>query len=119
MTPDEETLVRGIGGVESIEELRGSVVKSRDGKPILLDQVATVQIGAAVKRGDGSFAGKKAVIVTVNKQPTADTPKVTKAVEAALEELKASLPKDIKITTTFRQEDFIDTSIESVEEALS
>ena len=118
ITPDEETLVRGIGRVESIEDLRRSVIKSRDGKPILLDQVATVQIGAAIKRGDGSFAGKKAVIVTVNKQPTADTPKVTKAVEAALEELKGSLPKDIKITTTFRQEDFIETSIESVEEAL-
>lgn len=118
MTPDEETLVRGIGRVESIEDLRRSVIKSRDGKPILLEQVATVQIGAAVKRGDGSFAGKKAVILTVNKQPTADTPTVTKAVEAALEELKGSLPKDIKITTTFRQEDFIETSIESVNEAL-
>ncbi len=118
ITPDEETLVRGIGRIESVEQLRRSVVKSRDGKPILLDQVATVQIGAAVKRGDGSFAGKKAVILTVNKQPTADTPKVTKAIEAALEELKASLPKDIKITTTFRQEDFIETSITSVEEAL-
>ena len=118
ITPDQETLVRGVGRIESIEQLKKSVIKAKNGTPVLLEQVADVQIGAALKRGDGSFGGKKAVIVTVNKQPNADTPKVTKAVEAAIEEIKAGLPKDIKIITTFRQEDFIEASIENVEEAL-
>ncbi len=118
VTPDQETLVRGIGRAESLEHLRKSVIKAENGKPVLLEQVADVQIGAALKRGDGSFGGKPAVILTVNKQPTADTPKVTRSVEAALEELKDSLPKDVKIATTFRQEDFIDASIDSVKEAL-
>ncbi|MCF2151860.1 efflux RND transporter permease subunit [Desmonostoc muscorum LEGE 12446] len=118
ITPDQETLVRGVGRIESIEQLKKSVIKAKNGTPVLLEQVADVQIGAALKRGDGSFAGKKAVILTVNKQPTADTPKVTKAVEAAIEEIQAGLPKDVKITTTFRQEDFIEASIENVEEAL-
>ncbi|ODG97555.1 cation transporter [Nostoc sp. KVJ20] len=118
ITPDQETLVRGVGRIESIEQLKKSVIKAKNGTPVLLEQVADVQIGAALKRGDGSFAGKKAVILTVNKQPTADTPKVTKAVETAIEEIQAGLPKDVKITTTFRQEDFIEASIENVEEAL-
>ncbi|BAY59355.1 cation efflux system protein (plasmid) [Leptolyngbya boryana NIES-2135] len=118
ITRDEETVVRGVGRVESVEQLKRSVIKAKDGKPILLEQVADVQIGSALKRGDGSFAGKKAVVLTVNKQPTADTPAVTKAVEAALEELKESLPKDVKIATTFRQEDFIEASLKNVEEAL-
>ncbi|MBW4572801.1 MAG: CusA/CzcA family heavy metal efflux RND transporter [Tolypothrix carrinoi HA7290-LM1] len=118
ITPDQETLVRGVGRIESIEQLKKSVIKAKNGTPVLLEQVADVQIGAALKRGDGSFGGKKAVIVTVNKQPTADTPKVTKAVETAIEEIKAGLPKDVKITTTFRQEDFIEASIKNVEEAL-
>lgn len=118
ITPDQETLVRGVGRVESIEQLKKSVIKAKNGTPVLLEQVADVQIGAALKRGDGSFGGKKAVIVTVNKQPTADTPKLTTAVEAAIEEIKAGLPKDIKITTTFRQADFIEASIKNVEEAL-
>jgi CzcA family heavy metal efflux pump len=118
ITPDQETLVRGVGRVESIEQLKKSVIKAKNGTPVLLEQVADVQIGAALKRGDGSFGGKKAVIVTVNKQPTADTPKVTKAVETAIEEIKVGLPKDVKITTTFRQEDFIEASIKNVEEAL-
>jgi CzcA family heavy metal efflux pump len=118
ITSDQETLVRGVGRIESIEQLKKSVIKARDGKPVLLEQVADVEIGAALKRGDGSFAGKKAVILTVNKQPTADTPSVTKAAEAAMEELKASLPKDVKVTVTFRQEDFIEASLKNVEEAL-
>ncbi|KYC34871.1 cation transporter [Scytonema hofmannii PCC 7110] len=118
LTSDQETLVRGVGRIESIEELKKSVIKARDGKPVLLEQVADIQIGGALKRGDGSVAGKKAVVLTVNKQPTGDTPTITKAVEAALSEIKAGLPKDVKITTTFRQEDFIEASIKNVEEAL-
>ncbi len=118
ITPDQETLVRGVGRIESIEQLKKSVIKASNGTPVLLEQVADVQVGAALKRGDGSFAGKKAVILTVNKQPTADTPSVTKAVEAAMEEVKQSLPKDVKVTVTFRQEDFIEASLKNVEEAL-
>jgi CzcA family heavy metal efflux pump len=118
ITPDQETLVRGVGRIESIEQLKKSVIKAKNGTPILLEQVADVHIGAALKRGDGSFAGKKAVILTVNKQPAADTPKVTKAVETAIEEIQVGLPKDVKITTTFRQEDFIEASLKNVEEAL-
>jgi CzcA family heavy metal efflux pump len=118
INPDEETLVRGVGRIESIEQLKKSVIKAKNGTPVLLEQVADVQIGAALKRGDASFQGKPAVVLTVNKQPSADTPKVTKAVEKAIEEIKVGLPKDIKVTTTFRQEDFIEASIENVEEAL-
>jgi CzcA family heavy metal efflux pump len=118
ITPDEETLVRGVGRIESIEQLKQSVIKAKNGTPVRLEQVADVQIGEALKRGDGSSAGKKAVILTVNKQPTADTPSVTKAVEAAIEEIKAGFPKDVKVTETFRQEDFIEASIKNVEESL-
>jgi CzcA family heavy metal efflux pump len=115
---DEETLVRGVGRIESIEQLKKSVIKAKNGTPVLLEQVADVRIGAALKRGDASFQGKPAVVLTVDKQPSADTPRVTKAVEAAIEEIKPSLPKDVKVTTTFRQEDFIEASIKNVEEAL-
>ncbi len=118
ISPDEETLVRGVGRIESIEQLKKSVIKTKNGTPVLLEQVADVRIGAALKRGDASFQGKPAVVLTVNKQPSADTPKVTKAVEAAIEEIKPSLPKDVKVTSTFRQEDFIEASIKNVEEAL-
>lgn len=118
ITPDREKLIRGIGRIEDIEALKQSVITARNGIPVRISEVAEVKLGAAVKRGDASLNGEKAVTLLINKQPLADTPTVTRAVEAAMAEVKASLPKDIQVTTTFRQETYIDASIENVQEAL-
>ncbi|MCU0543198.1 MAG: efflux RND transporter permease subunit [Oscillatoriaceae cyanobacterium Prado104] len=118
ITPDKETLIRGVGRIESVADLQQSAIASRDGKVIRLGDVADVKIGAGIKRGDGSFNGKKAVIVMVNRQPVADTPAVTKAVEAAMTEVQQSLPQDIKVAVTFRQEEYINSSVENVRSAL-
>lgn len=118
ITPDQETLIRGVGRIESPEELKESAITSRKGTPIRIGDVADVEIGAAIKRGDGSLNGKKAVIVMVNRQPSADTPTVTRAVEAAMKEVQQALAKDIKVTVTFRQEEYIESSVANVRSAL-
>lgn len=118
ISPDQELLIRGVGRISSIEELKQSVVTARKGTPVLLSDVADVQIGAALMRGDGSVNGQRAIVVMINKQPQVDTPTVTKAVEAAMVELKPSLPKDVKFTVTFRQENFIEDAIENVQSSL-
>ncbi|MFN5398398.1 MAG: efflux RND transporter permease subunit, partial [Pseudanabaena sp.] len=117
-SPDRELLIRGIGRIESAEQLQKSVIKSQKGVPVLLSQVADVRIGAELKRGDGNLNGKKSVVVIVNKQPNADTPSVTRAVEIAIAEIKQGLPSDVKVETTFRQEEFIEASLKNVEESL-
>lgn len=113
-TPDQEMIIRGVGRLASVEELGESVVIARDGQPILLRDVAQVQVGAALKRGDGSFDGQPAVILVVNKQPLNDTPTVTRAIAAAMAEVQAGLPEDVTVTETFRQEHFIAASVENV-----
>ncbi|KAI9130101.1 efflux RND transporter permease subunit [Acaryochloris sp. CCMEE 5410] len=118
ITPDREYLIRGLGRIQSVEALRESVVVARDGVPVLLGNVADIQIGAALKRGDASANGKAAIVMMVNKQPLSDTPTVTRAVEAQMETIKAGLPEDVEVTATFRQSDFIDASIENVTSAL-
>ena len=118
ITPDREKLIRGIGRIENIEALKQSVIIARNGTPVRITDVADVKIGAAVKRGDASVNAQKAVVAIVNKQPQADTPTVTRAVEAAMTEVKAGLPAGIQVATTFRQETYIDASIENVREAL-
>ena len=118
ITPDTEKLIRGIGRIESIEDLQKSTIVSRNGTPVRLQDVADVQIGAALKRGDGSFNGKPAIIVMVNKQPSVDTPTVSRAVEKAIAEIKVGLPKDIKVTTTFRQDSYIESSVDNVTSSL-
>ncbi len=118
ITPDKETLIRGVGRIESVADLQQSAIATRQGTPVRIGDVADVKIGAAIKRGNGSFNGKKAVIVMVNRQPVADTPTVTKAVERAMAEVQQALPKDIKVTVTFRQEEYINSSVENVRSAL-
>jgi len=118
ITPDKETLIRGVGRIEGLEDLKYSAITSRKGTPVRIADVADVQIGAAIKRGDGSLNGQKAVVVLVNRQPSADTPTVTRAVEAAMKEVQQALPKDIKVTVTFRQEEYIESSVANVRSAL-
>jgi len=118
ITPDRELLVRGIGRIESIAPLKRSVIKSVNGTPILLEQVAEVKIGAGLRRGDGLFRGKRSVILTVTKQPNSDTPTVVKAVDAAMADLQSGLPPDVKFFKTFDQNLFIQLSIKNVKDAL-
>ncbi|WP_417850096.1 efflux RND transporter permease subunit [Thalassoglobus sp.] len=122
-----ELLVRALGRVQSIEDLQKVVVKVRDSKPIALAQIARVIEGPQVKRGDssaflrnedGTFTGGPAVVLTVNKQPNADTREVTDLVMKALAELQPSLPADLQIRPFYSQKSFIDRAIDNVVEAL-
>ncbi len=63
--------------------------------------------------------GQPAVILMVNKQPAVDTPTVSRAVEKAMGEIQASLPAGIKVTTTFRQNSYIDSSVNNVTSSLT
>lgn len=114
----QELLVRGMGQMQSIEDLQRSVVKVQAGQPVLLRDVATVQTGAALKRGDASLNGQPAVVLMINKQPEVDTPTVTNSVEAAIAELQPTFPADVQVTRTFRQANFIDAAIRNVSGSL-
>lgn len=118
ITPDQEILTRGVGRVTSLEDLKKSVIDQRNNVPVRLSDVAEITYGAELKRGDGTLAGQPAVIMTVRKQPLADTVRVTEAIQEAMDELQASFPQDIKVTETFRQAEFIEASVKNVEESL-
>ncbi len=99
----------------------------KEGRPIALGQIARVIEGPQVKRGDssawvrnedGHYSGGPAVILTINKQPGADTRRVTEDVMAAIDELRPSLPGDLRIEPLYTQKSFIDRAIENVVEAL-
>jgi CzcA family heavy metal efflux pump len=114
-----EYLIRHIGRSIRLEDLAGTAVAWRDGRAILLEQVASVSFAAGPKRGDAGYNGLPAVIVSVQKQPGADTVKLTAQVEAALEELAQGLPRGLaEPRVLFRQADFIQASIGNVAEAL-
>ncbi|MEZ6136658.1 MAG: efflux RND transporter permease subunit [Pirellulaceae bacterium] len=123
-----EFLVRSLGRIQSVSDLHDIPVTIRDSRPVLLSQVAEIREGPQVKRGDSSafvrtignaaFAGGPAVVLTVNKQPGADTRAVTNSIMTALEEIKPSLSPGVRIAATYSQKSFIDRAIQNVEEAL-
>ncbi|MEX2170825.1 MAG: efflux RND transporter permease subunit [Pirellulales bacterium] len=123
-----EFLVRALGRVQTIDQLGRIVITHRDGQSVRLAQVARIVEGPQVKRGDssafartpsGNFDGGPAVVLTINKQPSADTRHVTERVIAALEELQPSLPSDVRVLPAlYQQKAFIDRAIENVMEAL-
>jgi len=128
-----ELLVRSLGRISSLSDLEMLPVTVRNGQPILLSQVAQVREGAQIKRGDSAafvrrekldgkpnqnFSGGPAIVLTVNKQPGADTRRVTDDVMRAIEELRPSLPAGVRIEPTYSQKAFIERAIKNVEEAL-
>ena len=123
-----ELLVRSLGRIRTVEQLKDVVVTIRDGRPVLVGQVARVIEGPEVKRGDsgafvreedGHFTGGPAVVLTINKQPNADTRQVTEEIARALEDLKERLPGDVRMAPDlYQQKLLIDMAIENVVGAL-
>jgi heavy-metal exporter, HME family len=107
-----EYLIRNLGRTTRLEDLKRLPVAFRDGRSILLEQVASVSFAPAIKRGDAGYGGKPAVILGVQKQPTADTVALTRTIESAMAAMKGSLPAGMEAPrVTFRQATFIEASI--------
>jgi len=111
-----EYLIRNLGRTSRLDDLKNLALTTKNGQPILLRQVADVTFAAALKRGDAGFEGKPAVILGIQKQPTADTIALTRAIEDALVGLKSSLPAGMDAPrVTFRQASFIEASINTLQ----
>ncbi len=115
----QEYLVQGIGRAGSVEEIGQIGITSRNGRPILVRDVAEVKIGPALKRGEGSHNGEPAVVLGVQKQPGANTLELMGRLDQTLDALQAELPKGMKIDKhVFRQSDFIERSLANLTLAL-
>ena len=115
----QERLIHGVGRVRSPADIGETVVAVRDGVPVRVGQLGVVQIGEAIKRGEGSSGGRPAVILGVQKQPDVNTLALTRTLDATLDEIQATLPEGMKIDRhVFRQADFIERAVRNVEVAL-
>jgi len=114
-----EVLIRNVARAYTLDDIARTVVASRNGAPVLLHQVAEVRTGGPLKRGDASLNGRPAVILSIEKQPTANTVALTDELLEAIDGIRTTLPGDIKIhTDVFQQKGFIVNSLANVEEAL-
>ena len=113
-----ELLVRGIGRVRTMEDIESIVIDHRSERPVLVRDIATVAQRAQVKRGDGAINGTDGVVITIQKQPGTDTRAITDEINQAIDELRSSMPPDVKISATYQQREFIDYSVNNVIEAV-
>lgn len=115
----KEFLIRPLGRVGGIEDIEETAVGTHLGRPVRLKDVAEVQIGPKEKRGEAGINAKPAVVLTIQKQPQADTVSLTQKIEETIGDLQDGMPKGLKIETDlFKQANFIETSVENVIEAL-
>ncbi len=117
--PGQELIVGGVGRITSLDDLKNTIIVIRNGAPITIANVAEVAFGGEIKRGDGAFAMKNAVIGTISKAYGADTLTTTYKVEKALAEIKKQLPAGVQMNAqVFRQANFIEAAIHNLNVSL-
>lgn len=116
-----EYIVRGVLSTHNTQQMGQALVKmSANGQPIVLADIADVQMGAkSPKMGLASVSGKPAVLLTITKQPSTSTLELTQELDKIMAELQKTLPPDVKVNTQlYRQQDFIDSSISNIKKSL-
>ena len=116
----QEYLVRAIGRFSEAADIEAVVVKMHANVPVLVRDIGSVQIGAAIKRGDGSHNAQPAVIIAIQKQPGFNTLELTDDIDATLDEVQAGLPQGMEIhRNLFRSADFIEQALDNLFAALA
>ena len=114
-----EVLIRGIGRASDLEEIGLTVVAVRNGVPVLIEDLAEVRIGPRVRFGTASVNAEPAVILSIQKQPLANTLELTRRIDDELDRIEPSLPAGVSFERgIFRQADFISLAVDNVVTAL-
>jgi CzcA family heavy metal efflux pump len=115
----EEYLVRGRGRAVSVADLEATVLRVERGVPLRLGRLASVREAPEPARGTASYRAKPAVILSVQKQPGANTLALTHETDRVLLDLQRTLPAGVVIEKeNFRQADFIQVAVRNVSLAL-
>ncbi len=121
LTGAKELMIRGLGRINSLEDIENVVLETRaEGTPILVKDVATVQIGSLpkIRRGAGSRNGQEAVLGKITKQPGVNTLKLSDKILESFKALEKSLPEGVHIQPEYVQADLIRRSMDTVRDAL-
>ncbi|PKN61562.1 MAG: CusA/CzcA family heavy metal efflux RND transporter [Deltaproteobacteria bacterium HGW-Deltaproteobacteria-15] len=115
----EQYLVRSVGLARGIEDLKNIVVKSEDGAPVYLHQVADVVIGGELRQGLATKDGMgEAVVGMVLKLIGTNSSRVIADTKARMAEINKVLPPGIKVVPYYDQATLVAKCIKTVTEAL-
>ncbi|MCU0250519.1 MAG: CusA/CzcA family heavy metal efflux RND transporter [Vicinamibacterales bacterium] len=111
----QETLIKGVGRIASIEDIEQTVVATRGSVPIRVRDVADVAVGPKFRREAASYNGQEAVSVTVEKQYGGDTLTATANLRARLARIAAELPEGVSIRPFYDQSILVISSLDHVQ----
>ncbi len=112
------SVVRGIGLVESVEDVENIVVGSQNGTPIYVKNIGTVKLGNAFRTGSLDKNGKEAVGGVVIARYGVSALEAIEAVKKKIEEIKSGLPKDVKLVPFYDRTQLIERTADTLREAL-
>lgn len=116
---DSQYIVRGIGLVKDVEDIRNIVLDSRKGTPLRVSDVATVEIGNEIRQGAVTKDGKGEVVTgIVLKRINENTEQVIKRIQAKVSEINKALPAGVSIVDYYDQGELVNSSIHTVVESL-
>jgi cobalt-zinc-cadmium resistance protein CzcA len=113
-----EWAVRAVGRVQTVDELRTTVVAVKERVPVMLGDIADVREAPAVRRGVAHRLAGEVVSCRVVKQFGADTVTVAAAVRRALEDINPSLPPGVTVRMVYDQSELVASALGGVSRAI-
>ncbi len=114
----EQTTIRSVGMVTSLQDLASIVVTAEHGTPVLLRDVAELRVGSPLRTGISTKDGKEAVIGTVLMLQGANGRTVARAADERLDALRQQIPPDVKLTPVYNRSDLVDHTVHTVQASL-
>src|SRR4051812_43877946 len=112
-------LVQGLGRTTKAEQIKGMVVAARHGVPIRVSDVADVAIGSEIRRGAVTADGKGEVVMGLGFMLMGEnTHQVTWSMKHRLDEVKATLPRNVGVKTVYDRTELVDHVINTVKNNL-
>ena len=116
----EELMVRSLGLLENAEDIEQVVIATHDGKPIYIQDVATVELGNAFRRGVASLDGEREVVIgNVYKLHGANSFAVIERLKNRITEMEEMLPEGVRVVPFYDQSMLVRNSIDTVRQALT
>ncbi len=114
----EELIVRSLGLLQSLEDIKSTVIAIREKRPLFIDDIATVEMGTAFRRGVSLLNNDKEIVSgTIYKTHGANSFEVINEIKQRLEKINQTLPAGVKIVTYYDQSSLVKNSITTVRNA--
>jgi heavy metal efflux system protein len=110
----EAFTIRASSRLENLEEIRDVPITTRDGVPILVRDIGDVVLGRQLRTGSASQGGREVVLGTALMLIRANSRQVATDVDAKVQEIRGTLPPDIRIRTVLNRKTLVDATITTV-----